>query len=132
MKKRLTSDQFVTGVFAELALRNQTQFKLPDIELDERFERAFESLLTHINEFNIVPIFSFFVDPFHGDSTSLRETLLSSREKRIIAFNNPTYQTFDIILDDEQAKHYLEILPIPRTFFTEIVDNYFSDLSNKD
>jgi hypothetical protein len=128
MQKWLTADQFVAGVLAELALKKHSHFELPDTELDKRFEGAFIELLDRADEFEVSPIFSFFVDDFHGDSTSLRETLLSAKEKKILAFHNPTHQTFEIKLSKSQANHYLENLPLPKSFFVDVVRKHFQNL----
>lgn len=127
MTKILTADQFVAGLIAVLALKDRKHFVLKDSELDEKFEHAFDDLLTKEDEFGITTNFTFYTDPLHGDSVSLRETLLAAREKELISLNNPTFHTFEIKLDDRRAQRYLENLPLPRMFLNEVVDKYFAE-----
>lgn len=127
MNQLLTADQFVAGLISVLALRDRKHFVLKDSELDERFARAFEALLSKEEELGITPNFTFFVDPLHGDSVTLRETLLAAREKELIALNNPTFHTFDIKVDNARAQKYLDELPLPQAFLDSVVDNCFAN-----
>jgi hypothetical protein len=83
-------------------------------------------LLERRSEFDVEPNFSFFVDPLHGDSASLRDTLLAAKEKELIALNNPTFRTFDIKLSRDRAERYLSKIPLPRAFLETIVQEHFS------
>lgn len=125
MAKLVTSDQFVAGIVAVLALRGRTKFCLTDTELDRKFQRAFEDLVEAESTHDLQPNFSFYVDPYHGDSVCLRETLTAAKEKELIAFNNPTLRTFDVKLSPERAEHYLKRSPMPRDFLNSIVDAHF-------
>ncbi|EWY41521.1 hypothetical protein N825_28115 [Skermanella stibiiresistens SB22] len=128
MLQILTSDQFVAGVISVLALQNRRNFVLTDTELDERFQRAFEDLVTHEQDLEVTPNFTFYVDKFHGDSVCLRDTLLAAKEKELIALNNPTFRTFEIKLDQPRAERYLGKIPLPRAFLEKIVEKHFADL----
>lgn len=121
----LTSDQFVAGIVATLALDGRRHFILSNTDLDEKFQKAFEDLLEAEAALKVRANFTFYVDQLHGDSVCLRDTLLAAKEKEIIALNNPTLRTFDIKLDDERAEGYLERSPLPRAFFKEVVDRHF-------
>ena len=125
MRNILTADQFVAGIISVLALRGSKHFVLKDTELDERFERAFDALVAKEEILDVTPNFTFNIDPLHGDSVSLRETLLAAKEKELIALNNPTFHTFDIRLSDQRATRYLASMPIPTAFLDAIVDEYF-------
>jgi len=127
----LTADQFVAGLMSALALKNRKHFVLNDSELDEKFEHAFEDLVANEEALGVIPNFTFYTDPLHGDSVALRETLLAAREKELISINNPTFHTFDIKLDDSRAQQYLEKVPFLKTFLNDIVDRYFADSSLK-
>lgn len=127
MPNILTADQFVAGIISTLVLRGRSHFVLRDTELDEKFQTAFEELVEHEDELNVTPNFTFIIDPLHGDSVTLRETLLAAKEKEIIALNNPTFHTFDIKLSEERANRYLDRLPISREFLARIVDEQFPE-----
>jgi|GEM_PF-1982910 len=122
--KVLTSDQFVAGIIAMLALKGRRHFLLTETELDRRFQAAFEDLATS-TEINARPNFTFFVDPFHGDSVALRETLLAAKEKELIALNNPTFRTFDVKLTEQRAERYLMRVPLPRSFLEGLIERHF-------
>ena len=125
MRALLTSNQFVAGVMAALALKSHSRFNLNGTDVDERFEQAYERLMAKCEEFGVVPSFSFARNPSHGDSATLRDTLVSAKERKIIALNNPTFWTFEVKLSPERALRYLERNPVPREFYEELVDDVF-------
>lgn len=126
MRNILTADQFVAGIFSVLALKHRKSFVLRDTQLDEMFEHAFKDLASKEEELDVTPNFTFFIDPLHGDSVSLRQTLLAAKEKELIALNNPTFHTFEIKVDDERARRYLSKVPLSEEFLTGIVDRHFA------
>jgi len=128
MNHIVTSDDFVAGVFAMLALRGQKQFQMSDTELDSRFEKAFEDLMAHETELSVTPNFTFFVDELHGDSVSLRDAVLSARDRDIVELKNPTFKRINILLDEPRARRYLDRNPLPAAFLEKIVSRYFSDI----
>lgn len=128
-KNIVTADQFVAGLLSILALRNQKSFLLKDSELDQRFENAFEDLVAKEGSLGVTADFTFYIDPLHGDSVSLRETLLAAREKELISINNPTFHTMEIKLDESRARRYLAKGPLPENFLNEVVDKYFAELA---
>ena len=95
MHKVLSPGQFVAGVMAALTLKGYSEFKLNNTEIDEKFENAFKKLLEKSDQFGVIPDFYFERDRSHGDSASLRDTLISAKERKIIALNNPTLWTFE-------------------------------------
>lgn len=125
MAKLVTSDQFVAGIVSILALQDRTHFWLTDTELDGKFERAFSDLLEAETEYDLRPNFSFYVDPYHGDSVCLRDTLTAAKEKELVSFNNPTFRTFDVKLSPERAERYLARNPVPRELLEKMVEAHF-------
>jgi hypothetical protein len=125
MAKLLTSDQFVAGIVSVLALRERKKFELAGTELDRRFQAAFDDLVNVEGKYDVRPNFSFYVDPYHGDSVCLRDTLTAAKEKELIAYNNPTLRTFDVKLSASRAERYLARNPLPQEFFERIVESHF-------
>ena len=125
MTKLVTSDQFVAGIVAMLALKERTHFWVTDTELDSRFQKAFEDLVDAESMYGLHPNFSFYVDPYHGDSVCLRDTLTAAKEKELVSFNNPTFRTFDVKLTPEHAKRYLQRSPVPEELLERMVDAHF-------
>lgn len=126
MVRLVTSDQFVAGIVAVLALKGRTHFNLSDTELDSKFQSAFEDLVNAEGGYQLRPNFSFYVDPYHGDSVCLRDTLSAARDKKLVSYNNPTFHTFDVELTVERAEQYLSRNPLPREFLEKVVDEHFS------
>jgi hypothetical protein len=126
MTQIVTSDQFVAGIISVLALQDKRKFILTDAELDQKFEKAYVDLIECEEQLGITSNFSFYVDPLHGDSVCLRDTLLGAKENELIALNNPTFRTFDIKLDQRRAERYLQKSPMPRTFLEDIVAKHFA------
>jgi hypothetical protein len=121
MQKIISSDEFVAGLMAALALRGKTQFRLDSNEIDEKFEKAYRVLIENIEALDILPAFSFERDDSHGDSAALRDTLMAARERKIIALNNPTLWTLEIKLPEERANKYLNKNPLPKEFYEGLV-----------
>ena len=127
MQKIVTADQFVAGIVAELALSGRRKFNVTGTELDAKFAKAFDSLLDNREKYSVNPNFAFYVDPIHGDSACLRDTLHAAKQKELIAFNNPTLRTFTINLTEERANSYIQKNPLPNEFLSEIVATCFSE-----
>lgn len=125
MANLVTSDQFVAGIVSMLALKDRTHFRLSDTELDGWFESAFKDLVEAEGSYQLRPNFSFYVDPYHGDSVCLRDTLNAAKEKELVSFNNPTFRTFDVKLTPERAERYLARSPIPRELLESMVEAHF-------
>jgi hypothetical protein len=125
MSSVLTSDEFVGGILSELVLHGISQLTLGDTLTDSNFECAYADLVRRKHELGVVPDFSIAVDRYHGDSATLRETLYAAREKGVVALNNPSFKKVEITLSPEEAKAYLDRLPIGREFFRSVVEKYF-------
>lgn len=121
----VTSDEFVTDLLCEMTLQDMSELRLVDTLEDKRFARAFERLDGMKNEFGIALDFSLATNPYHGDSSTLREALYALRERGVVAINNPSFKTVAIKLDAEDAEHYLGRSPIPREFLTQLVREIF-------
>lgn len=127
MSTIVTSDQFITGILCDLALRGRKSLRLTDTSLDRQFAEAFGELLKQLEALDVQPDFSLRTNPYHGDSETLRETLHQVRERGIVALNNPSFKTVEFKLEDDEAVDYLDNSPIPRSFFGEVVEKYFLD-----
>ena len=123
----VTSDQFITGILCDLALRGRKSLRLTDTTLDRKFSEAFAELVARLDVLDVQPDFSLRTNPYHGDSETLRETLYQVRERGVVALNNPSFKTVEFKLEDEEAIDYLDNSPIPRDFFDEIVEKFFLD-----
>jgi hypothetical protein len=130
--KLVTSEEFVTDLLCELKLNDITELRLVDTKEDKRFARAFERLLENQDRLNIALDFSLVVNPYHGDSSTLREALYSLRERGVVAINNPSFKTVEIRVDQEDANYYLDHSSIPRKFTAQLVEEVFKNAGDQD
>jgi hypothetical protein len=126
MPKLLTANQFVTGLLCSLRLRGVSQLKLVGSDTDAAFAKAYDNLLAHRRELDVIPDFTLAPNPYHGDSETLRETLYAARQKGIVSINNPSFKTVEIELDEEEASDFLSRSPLPRDYFSDMVEKYFA------
>jgi hypothetical protein len=126
MAKLITSNQFVTGVLCALVLSGTKTLRLVGSKTDEAFANAYQDLVSRMKEMDIIPDFSLAVDPFHGDSETLRETLYAARQKGIVSINNPSFKTIEIQLGGEEAGEFLSHLPLPANYFLSVTERFFS------
>jgi hypothetical protein len=130
--KLVTSEEFVTDLLCELKLNEITQLRLVDTMEDKRFARAFERLIENQDRLNIAVDFSLVTNPYHGDSSTLREALYSLRERGVVALNNPSFKTVEIRVNQEDANYFLDHSSIPRDFMAQLVKEVFKTTGDQD
>lgn len=130
--KLVTSEEFVTDLLCQLKLNHVTNLSLGDTMEDKRFERAFEFLLKNEDDLNIAVGFSLATNPYHGDSSTLREALYALRERGVVAINNPSFKTVEIKVSRDDADYYLDSSPIPREFMARLVSEIFQTADEQD
>lgn len=123
MRKILTADQFFTSILAALKLSDVKV--LQDVSLDQRFERAYETLLLRENELGITPNFTFFRDPLHGNAVKLRNALLAARENGLLSPDAGKSLVYRLDMDEKRAKSYLSHSPLTETFLRDLVKQHF-------
>ncbi len=121
----VTSDEFVTGLLCQLALHEVKQLTLADTMTDGRFEAAYEDLLARSEELQVCPDFSLVTNPYHGDSSTLRETLYAIRERGVVSINNPSFKTIELKVTPSDAEHVLRRSLLPKRFFEDVVERHF-------
>lgn len=122
----VTSEEFVADLLCELSLTSVKRLRLTDTMEDKRFADAFSHLLRCQKSLNVAVDFSLATNPYHGDSSTLREALYSLRERGIVAINNPSFKTVDVVIDDDDADYYLSKSSIPRGFLKQLVAEHFA------
>ena len=126
----VTAEQFVDGLFAALTLEGKKVIDLDDPRLDEQFEKVYDELLGSAEELGIVPDFTIATDPFYGDSTCLRDAILSVRDLRTVALRNPRFVTLDIRLGEATAEQLLNESRIPRQRLQELARKYLAPIAD--
>lgn len=131
--KLVTATEFVTDILCELALRKVTKLKLVDTMEDQRFEQAYDILRKQRADLNIALDFSLTTNPYHGDSSTLRDAIYGLREQGVVSINNPSFKTVEVQVDSDDADYYLENSSIPRDVLSDIVQSVFisGDLDGK-
>ena len=121
----VTADEFVTDLLCSLALHSIERITLADTMADGRFQGAFTELLEARDALGVDVDFSLAVNPYHGDSSTLRETLYDLRERGIVSINNPSFKTVQINVDSDDAEHFLRRSSLPRDFIEGVVSRHF-------
>ncbi len=121
----VTADEFITDLLCSLTLHNVELITLADTMADGRFEGAFADLLDARAELGVEVDFSLAVNPYHGDSSTLRETLYDLRERGIVSINNPSFKTVQINVDGDDAEHFLRRSTLPKSFIDRITEKHF-------
>ncbi len=121
----VTSEEFVKDLVCQLKLNSVEKLRLVDTMEDKRFAQAFQRLVENQAHLGIVVDFSLAVNPYHGDSSTLREALYSLREGGIVSINNPSLMTVEIKVSNDDANYYLDRSSIPRAFMVALVADFF-------
>lgn len=124
MRKILTADQFLTSILAMLRL-HRDDYVVEDLSLDQRFERAYETLLEHGKDLEVTPNFTFFTDPLHGNSVKMRNALLAAKENGLLLPNPDRLFTYLLRMDEGRAKMYLSHSPLPEEFLKNVIEEHF-------
>lgn len=131
MTNIVTSGEFVAAILSELALQDTKKITLSDTLVDKRFEDAYQDLLCRADEFDLEPNFTIATNAYHGDSSTLRETIYALRDRGVVAINNPSFKTVEFVLSEDRALKLLERSTLPRTLIAEIVQHNFGDEGDK-
>ncbi|AJP73704.1 hypothetical protein [Sphingomonas hengshuiensis] len=121
----VTATEFVTDILCELALHDVKKLRLVDTMQDRRFEKAYEMLREQRSRLNIALDFSLATNPYHGDSSTLREAIYGLREQGVVSINNPSFKTVEVQVDRDDADYFLTKSSIPRHVVTQIVNCVF-------
>jgi hypothetical protein len=126
MRNILTADQFLISILATLKLCTRDDYVLEDdVSLDQRFERAYETLLQHEKDLGVTPNFTFFRDPLHGNSVKLRNALLAAKENGLLLQNTERLFTYRLKIDNRRAEMYLSHSPLSKEFLKDVVEEHF-------
>lgn len=122
----ITADEFVADFVYALRAKGQDKIVLRDNDWDEMFSSAFEALWSKQKALNIIFDFNMVTDRYHGDSAVLREALYALRERKVVAINNPSFLTVDLIVDEGVASKRLEKSSLGRALVKSLVDKHFA------
>ena len=124
MAKKLTVDDFFTGLFAALAIKKKTTISIRNDRLDSAISSVFEGLHSRAASEDLDLRFRLRVHPDHGDSIAVRDGLYNAAQRDLIGLDNPEYQDIRLKLSPEYAEKLLETLPGGRKLFLELSEEF--------
>ena len=125
----VSADQFVDGLIAALSLLGKTRIDMDNRDLDQQFARAYAEFLEKAEDLDLVPDFVMTANADYGDSTCLRDTILSARDIRAIALNNPRFVTLQILMKGQPAEERLEENQIPAKVLHSLAKKYLARIA---
>ncbi len=126
----VSAEQFVQGLLAALSLQGKKTILLDDPRLDEQFARAYDDLLDNAETLGVVPDFVIAPDPYHGDSTALRDAILAVRDLKGVALHNPKFVRVTIDVSAETARKTLSESRIPDSALERMAKKYLADVAH--
>ena len=111
LTKKLTRDDFLVGLLAALAKRGVIAISIRGREFYEAVECAFHSLEAVAGKFDVTPWFVIVLDPIHGDSPAIKESISSAVLRDIVSLDNPEYQDLRIKFGPTEADILLDNVP---------------------
>lgn len=127
MSNILTADEFVALVLASMRLLHEKPV-LSDSSLDAKFERAYETLSGKEKEMGIETNFTFYTDPFHGNSTKLRDALVNARERGLLKPAPERPNDHLVAMSAERARALLDRGSLKDHFLQQLVQRTFRDI----
>lgn len=125
----VSAEQFVQGLLAALSLQGKTTILLDDPRVDEQFAKAYDDLLDNAEELGVVPDFVIAPNPYHGDSTTLRDAILAIRDLKGVALHNPTFVRVTINASEDAARRTLTDSRIPGSALQRMAKKYLADIT---
>jgi hypothetical protein len=116
----LTADDFLTGLFASLALQGRTRISIRSDDFDRAVSVAYTRLKERASQEGINVRFRVKPDPIHGDSATVRDSIARAAQRRLISLNNPEYQDITLELAKRQPELLLNNIPGGRHLFDEL------------
>lgn len=122
----MTSDDFVTGILAALAIQGRTVLDGVDRNFDESMAEAYRTLVADTSLDDLDIDFQISPDPIHGDSSVIQEALTVAVQGRVVARVNPTFRKIRIVLRNDRAKRLLDRLPGGESLYGRLADEFWA------
>lgn len=125
MAESMTADDFVTGIFAVLAVQGHRVLDGVDRLFDESMAEAYRFLVDEYADASLDVDFQVNPDPLHGDSTVIQDALMVAIQSRVVARINPTFRRVRIILPPERAQGLLnKNLPGGMSLYEKLAEKF--------
>ncbi|MGA2240671.1 MAG: hypothetical protein ABSH11_01340 [Verrucomicrobiota bacterium] len=124
MELRLTADDFFTGLFSALALKNWSVISLRNDQFDAAVADVFSLLQTIAKKENYNLRFRVRLHPLHSDSSTVRDSVTSAIKRNLISLDNPMFQDIRLKMSKMEAQSYLTTLPGGAELFFKLADEF--------
>src|SRR4051794_27728527 len=89
---RLSSEEFLAGILASLALRNWDRISIRSGRFDRASAAAFAELERVADQFRVRPRFYVVPDGSYADSTVMRDAIARLAQWDLVSLDNPEFQ----------------------------------------
>ncbi len=123
---KLTSEDFLTGLLAELAQRKWETISIRGDRFDRASAAAYECLVTLAPEHDLDIRFQVVPDPRYGDSGTLRDAVARLAQWDLVSLDNPEYQDIRLKISTAFAETLFDQLHLDRAIYTKLADEFES------
>jgi hypothetical protein len=124
MALRLTADDFFTGLFSALALKDWSVISLRGDRFDAAVARVFSVLERIAKKDGYDLRFRVRLHPLHSDSSTVRDSVTSAVKRDLISLDNPVFQDIRLKMTKTEARGYLSTLPGGEVLFSGLADEF--------
>lgn len=132
MTERLTADDFLTGVFSALSLKEWRTISLKQDRFDNALAHVFETLKAVASERGVELRFRIKLHRIHGDSQTIRDAITSAVQRDLISLDNPEFQNVRLKIVKNEAEDYLDSVPGGQELFMQLADEFVSQYESAD
>lgn len=125
MTTLFTADEFITLILSKIKL-SPNMAEIEECDLDWRFERAYDALTECVEASEVILNFTFYREPLYGNSATLRDALIYAKERHLIEPSSAP-GVYQVTVDENRARAYLERSPIDEAILARIVTEAFSN-----
>src|SRR5258706_3349066 len=104
MEKRITADDFFTGLFSAMALKGFTVLSLRNDVFDKAVERVFQKLESIAKYHHYDLRFRIQLHPVHRDSSVVRDSITNAARRDLISLDNPVYPDIRLKISPDEAE----------------------------
>jgi hypothetical protein len=121
---RLSSEQFLAGLLASLALRQWDRISIRGDRFDRASAAAFEELERLRDDYQVRPRFRIVPHPTYGDSTVVRDAVAKLAQWDLLSLDNPEYQDLRLKISATFAPQIFARLGLNENLFNLLADRF--------
>ena len=124
MTKKLSADDFFSGLFAALAIKGWNRISIRDEQFDRALDSVFRMLTKLSKAQNLDLRFRIRLHPLHGDSSTVRDAISHAAQRDLISLDNPEFQDIRLKLGKTDAKSVLQGVPGKSQLFFKLAEEF--------